>query len=145
MADWLQEPALLTLLPSLKIMVCHGSSARLFSSYFLPMPCSGESLGQNLAAPSPNPAWQCYHQTDSPKLLWSTVFTLGSAAARALSTQCIFWTVKIHVVSLGGVAHPTAARPKHSSHTGLWKQHCRSGSAGCWYAGSVGRSVTRTA
>lgn len=38
-------------------------------------------------------------------------------------------------------AHPTAACPKHSSHTGLWKQHCRSGSAGCWYAGSMGRSL----
>lgn len=78
------------------------------------------------------------NQTESPELLWSTVFTLGNPAAWTLSTQCIFWnSVKIHVVSLGDVAHPTAAWPKHSSHTGLWKQHCRSGSAGCWQHGQV--------
>lgn len=50
-------------------------------------------------------------------------------------------TVKIYVVSLGGIALRTAASAEYSR-TGFWKQRHCSGSAGCWYAGSVGRSFT---
>lgn len=86
---------------------------------------------------------------------------LGSAIAkRALlscyGVQCSLWamlqpalwasslssgTVKIYVVSIGGIALRTAASAEYS-HAGFWKQHHCSGSAGCWYAGSVGRSFT---
>lgn len=87
-------------------------------------------------------------QLGSGTTSWALLSCYGAQCSLWGTLQPALWasslsagTVKIYVVSLGGIALCTAASAEYS-HTGFWKQRRCSGSAGCWYAGSVGRSFT---
>lgn len=102
-------------------MVCHASSARSFSSHFLSMPCPGEVLGENPAVSlsdgttkqsllsccgAQHSLWAMLQPT-----LWASGVSSGAVKIDAVSP----------LLSLGGAALSTAARPKRSSHNWVVK------------------------
>lgn len=145
MVDWQQEQALLMLLPSWKMMMCHGSSAGLFSSVISSLCLALGSTWVRIqlfphqiqlgGSTTKQTLLSCYRVQRS---IWATLPMLW---ASSLSSG----TGEIYVVSLSSGVLCAAAWPKYSSRTGFWKQRSCSGSVGCWHLGCVGRTHTSIA